>query len=436
MSTDVTGVVLRQRKYWMGWPGASYPVDRYEKEYPEKAERIGDELGISVKFAETVYDEGGVKRFLETLRTDPPDGVLVIPLSMGMWELADKITDSSKLAACSTVGMPTVVFASIGTVFTGHVRERAKKKGVYFISSLDFQQVKTGLKMIGTKRKLASDRILVLKGDAKKPEEKVVENLDVEVRTVGRQKVKEAYEDVDETEEVKEIAEEYMETAQKTVEPTRQDVINAARMYVACKNLLAEYEATAITMDCLGLVGSRLIDTTPCMGFSKLNDEGTPAACEADFDAILTMLLMKHMFGKPSFMNDPVPETVRNTLVAAHCTSPTKLDGYRAKSEPFILRSHSESNIGVSPQVLWREGQDITLAKFQGPGKMIVGSGTVIGNVETPPAGGCRTSVEVKMKDIEDVLDTKGFHQLLMYGDHAKELRDLCQLLGIEVIPM
>jgi hypothetical protein len=138
---------------------------------------------------------------------------------MRMWELVDKITD---------VSISTVVFASIGTVFTGHVRERAKKKGVYFISSLDFQQVKTGLKMIDTKRRLASDRILVLRGNAEKPEKKALENLDTKVKTVGRQKVKEAYEDVGEIGEVKEIADEYMKNAQKVVEPTRQDVINAA----------------------------------------------------------------------------------------------------------------------------------------------------------------------------------------------------------------
>jgi hypothetical protein len=87
-------------------------------------------------------------------------------------------------------------------------------------------------------------------------------------------------------------------------------------------------------------------------------------------------------------------------------------------------------------QVLWRKEQEITLAKFQGPTKMLVGSGTVLGNVDTPPAGGCRTSVEVKMKGVEDVRDLKGFHQLLLYGDHAKELEGLCQLLGIEIIPM
>jgi len=423
----ITGVVLRQRQYWMGWPGAAYPVDKYEKEYPKEAKRIGDEIGVTVKFAETCYDNEGVAKFIETLKENPPDGVLIIPLSMGMWDLVDKITN---------VGIPAVIFASVGTVFTGHVSQRSRQKGIYFISSLDFAQIRKGLRMIYTKNRLANDRVLVLRGDADEPEDAVVENIGTKVRTVGKQKVVDAYKEVGETEEVKKIAREYMENAKKVVEPSQRDVINAARMYMACKKLLTEYEATAITMDCLGLIGSRLIDTTPCMGFSKLNDEGIPAACEADFDALLTMLIMKHMFGKPSFMNDPVPETVRNTLIAAHCTSATKLDGYGSKSEPFILRSHSESNIGVSPQVLWKEEQDITLAKFQGPGKMIIGSGTVIGNVETPPAGGCRTSVEVKMKGIEDSRDTKGFHQLLMYGDHTKELKSLCQLLGIEVIPM
>ena len=135
----ITGVILRQREYWMGWPGVAYPVDKYEKEYAEEAVKMGDEIGVSVSFAETVYDEEGVTKFLETFKAKPPDGVLVIPLSMGMWGLVDKITDA---------GIPTVVFASIGTVFTGHVSGRYKKKGVYFISSLDFQQVQKGLKMI------------------------------------------------------------------------------------------------------------------------------------------------------------------------------------------------------------------------------------------------------------------------------------------------
>lgn len=423
----ITGVVLRQREYWMGWPGAGYPVDKYEKEYPEEAVNMGDAIGVPVSFADTIYDEAGVTKFQEQLKANPPDGVLALPLSMGMWSLVDKIT---------AVGIPTVIFAPIGVTFTGHVRDRSRQKGVYFISSLDFQPVKFGMKMIDVKSKLAESRILVLRGGDAEPADSVVNILATKVRTVGRQRFAEEYEKIGATEEVKGIAEEYTKGAQKIVEPSNQDIINAARAYMAAKKLLADYEADAITLDCLGLIGGRHIDTSPCMAFSRLNDEGVPAGCEADFDAILTMLLLKHLFGKPSFMQDPVPETVKNIFVGAHCTSPTKLDGYGKESEPFILRSHSESNIGVSPQVLWREGQEVTITKFQGPGKMIIGSGTVVGNVNTPPAGGCRTSVEIKVDDVPDVRDVKGFHQLIMYGNYAKELNAFCQLFGIEAIPI
>lgn len=439
MATKVTGVVLRQRQHYLGWPGGGYPMERYQKEYPQRAVEMGRELGMEVSFAETIYGEEGMAKiyaeegmtkFLEEIEANPPDGLLLIPLSMYMWDLVDKITQT---------GLPTVIFASIGTVFTGHVRARSRQKGIYYISSLDFRPVRTGLKMIDVKKRLTEERVLLFKGNEKEPVDSVVENLGVKVKTISRERAREEYEKVEETDEVRKIAEEYIYKALKVVEPTKEDMINAARMYVALKNLLDEYEGTSITMDCLGLVRPCLIDTTPCIAFSKLNDEGIPAACEADMDAMLTMLLLKHMFSKPSFINDPVPETVHNTLVAAHCTSPTRLDGYGSAQEPFILRSHKyelPKNTGPAMQVLWREGQEITLAKFQGPTKMLVGSGKVVGNVDTPPAGGCRTQVEVEMKEVKDVRDLKGFHQLLMYGAHARELKDFCQLLGVEVIPM
>jgi hypothetical protein len=102
--------------------------------------------------------------------------------------------------------------------------------------------------------------------------------------------------------------------------------------------------------------------------------------------------------------------------------------------EPYILRSHSESSIGVSTQVLWRVGQRATLVRFKDPKSLIVDTGTVVANVNTPPAGGCRTSVEIAMDNIEDVRDVLGFHQNVFYGDHHRDLEAFCQMYGIEVI--
>ena len=52
---------------------------------------------------------------------------------------------------------------------------------------------------------------------------------------------------------------------------------------------------------------------------------------------------------------------------------------------------------------------------------------------ETPPAGGCRTSVETDVDDVPEAADVRGFHQVFMYGDeHARQLRAFCQMAGLK----
>jgi len=145
-------------------------------------------------------------------------------------------------------------------------------------------------------------------------------------------------------------------------------------------------------------------------------------------------LLVSYLFDKPGFMNDPVPETAKNLLIAAHCTCGTRLNGFSRAREPYILRSHSESNLGVAMEVLWQAGQPVTLVSFQNPNQLILDTGTVVGNVQTPPAGGCRTSFEIKMDRVEDARDVLGFHQVVFYGDHRREVEAFCQMFGVRVI--
>ena len=63
--------------------------------------------------------------------------------------------------------------------------------------------------------------------------------------------------------------------------------------------------------------------------------------------------------------------------MGAHCSCPTKLNGFDSEPEPFILRDHHESETGVSPQVLWHKDKEVTVMEFDGPGKIIVGTGKV-----------------------------------------------------------
>jgi hypothetical protein len=71
--------------------------------------------------------------------------------------------------------------------------------------------------------------------------------------------------------------------------------------------------------------------------------------------------------------------------------------------------------------------------KFVGPEKMIVGTGRVLRNIDTPPSGGCRTSLEIELDDVPDARDTRGFHQLFIYGDLENTFKAYGQLAGIKV---
>jgi len=74
------------------------------------------------------------------------------------------------------------------------------------------------------------------------------------------------------------------------------------------------------------------------------------------------------------------------------------------------------------------------LLDFNNPKEIIVDTGTVVSNVNTPPAGGCRTQVEINMDNIEDVRDVKGFHQVVVLGNHRQIVEGFSQLYGINVV--
>jgi hypothetical protein len=150
---------------------------------------------------------------------------------------------------------------------------------------------------------------------------------------------------------------------------------------------------------------------------------------------------------RPGFIQNICVNTVDNRLMGAHCTCPTRLAGPARPAAPFLLRSHAESNTGVAVQVLWPEGQDVTVMKFSHPqwgarpvkregaaSSIVLGSGRVVSNIDTPPSGGCRTSLQVELDGVADVRDlTALHHQLFILGNHVQKFRAYCELAGIEV---
>jgi len=409
--------------YWLGWPGTSYDLEGHRKEYAacfaDSAKRVGIELNAVDAPLES--DEV-VDAFVKSLESEKPDAVLVSLQHMDSWRWADRIAKA---------GVPTIIFSPVGTCFTGHVAEISRRPGVYVISSLETSAMDQAFRMVRAKRQFEETRLLVVAGD--KRDETVMERFGTKVRHVPRNMMHELFAKMPVTDETREVAKTMAKHAKKVVEPSDQDLLNAARSYQTAKRLMKDEESNAITTDCLGMVSQKVVPTPPCMGASMFQDAGSTYGCEADVFGAMSLMLTSYLFDRPGFMNDPVPETVKNVLVAAHCVSGTKLNGLDKENEPFILRSHSESSIGVSLQVLWKEGQPVTLVRFKSPNELILDTGTVVGNVDTPPAGGCRTSVEVAMDRVEDARDVQGFHQVVFYGNHRRDVQNFCQMYGVKV---
>ena len=112
------------------------------------------------------------------------------------------------------------------------------------------------------------------------------------------------------------------------------------------------------------------------------------------------------------------------------------MNGPDAPAEPYCLRSHAEAGWGCVPRVLFPPDQEVTMALYLAGDKpqMLVYSGRIVRCPDIPPAGGCRTNLEMTINELDDVCQVKGMHQVIFYGHRVSELRRFCQLYNIDVV--
>jgi hypothetical protein len=303
----------------------------------------------------------------------------------------------------------------------------------YVASTTGLDWLETGMRMLKTIHDMKHSRICIITGD--KTLDKTFAPTGTTLHYIPHKRWVEELKRVAVNDEVRATAKRFKKLAVKTVEPNGDDLINAAKNYFVARRIMDAEKCDGISLNCLGLVRSKQIACAPCMAWSRLNDEGFVGACEAAAHSAVTLRLCSYLFQRPGFMQDPAPSTVKNTLLGAHCSCPTKLEGFDKDPEPFVLRNHHESSTGVSPQVLWHVGRDVTVVSFAGP-KLICGTGRVLANVDTPTEGGCRTSVELEMDHVKNAADIRGFHQVFLYGRLDRQLAAYGKLAGIEVEPI
>jgi hypothetical protein len=367
------------------------------------------------------------------------DGVLLFHLS-GHGGAAPK----AAMDRIIETGLPTVVFSQ---PFSGHgwmyfpQWQNAGKK-VILLPTSDWGRLEQVVRLMRVAPHLKRTRIIVVRGPqgtaAACSAEQIKERLGAEVIPVTIEETVQAHQEVDIKAAEEEAEKHWISKAKKVVEPSREEIINSARFYLAMKELMISSGARAITSSgCMGRPAKG------CLTFSKLNDLGLVGACEGDMDSTLTMLMFGYAFGVPGFITDPVFDTSENALIHFHCTSATKMDGPAGKRLPFTIRTQSDSERGVSLDVENRIGQDVTCAKFINLDTMLISTGKIY--KITHDELGCRTQFWTKVADAEQLYHHWGagilkggtmalLHRAVFYGDYMRDIKSLGVLMGFNIV--
>lgn len=417
--------VRRQDDYGMLWPGAVYDGEAargmYGAKMAETASRLGAELNLRAK---PLYSLAEGQTWIAEAEAAKADGLVLVMLDRQQhaWPTAQKVAQSK---------IPSIVYSPLGSSFTTNTIDLAATPGCVVYSTDDFSQAAYGMKMLCAAAKMRRTCCVVIKGD--KRYDATFADTGIALRHIPASSFIEEYRRTPDSEDIVTMADEYMGRARRRIDATRQDVINGLKSYYVAGRILEREGGDAITMDCLGALGK--IDVSlPCIAWSRMNDDGIPAACEADVGAMASLVMTHYLFDRPGFQQDPVADTADNTIIGAHCSCATRLNGYREPPEPFDIKHH-HGNRDAVPRTLWRTGQRVTSIDLlpgngQSPSTVLVSAGTVVENKEVPPSGGCVVSVKVKFDGGQEVLSFPGFHQIFFYGDYKEQVCDFCQLCG------
>ena len=433
-----TGAV-RIHQVYVGRTGGIYlsrpteEIAKFEK-YLAKLER---KLG-NVKFVGgEVVPPANVDQVVAKL--DDADGLLLFHLS-GHGGGAP----AQALGKLVDAGLPAAVFSQ---PFSGHgwmyfPKWQKAGRSVVLLPTSDWGQIDRVVALMRVAPMLQRTRILVV-GEPRGTllacsAEQVKERLGAEMVPISVDHTIQAHKAVDIKDAEAEAERYWISKAKRIIEPSRDDIINSARMYLAIRNLMIRERAQAVASSaCMGRPAKG------CLTFSKLNDLGLVGACEGDMDSTLTMLMFGYAFGVPGFISDPVFDTSRNALIHFHCTCATKMDGPGGKRLPFTIRTQSDSEKGVSLDVEMRLGQVVTCAKFINLDTMLISTGRIV--EVTHDELGCRTQFVTEVADARKMFHNWGagvleggimtlLHRVVFYGDYLEHIKKLGVLMGFKVV--
>ena len=410
-----------------GWPMSTVDLGAEVRQFEKSL------AGMSKGLADVEFVDAGL------VRTEPElagamakfgdvDGILVLHLTMGIGGQIQRLFSLNK---------PIVLFSPPYSGHEWHTIAGWQREGkpIEVFPSSNPEDVLVALRPFRAIHRLREARILHINQSPADPAycRAIKERFGTEVVSLSLADLQKAYESAS-LQEAEADARLWIKGAKKIVEPTREEILKASRMYLAMRDLMLQHQGTAVTMNCLGM---GLMDkgmAYPCLGFVRFNNLGLAGVCEADLKSTMTQLMFTFLVGKPGFVTDPVFDFATNTIIHAHCVAATQMEGPGTSESSYHIRSHLEDGRGVSLQVRLPVNRRLSMARLIGTDTMLFSTGDA---VDSPfVERGCRSKVSMRVENIDRFLEnwSSGLHRVIFYGDHSRDISRYCRFAQIRLL--
>jgi L-fucose isomerase-like protein len=421
-------IVLGRREGWFCQPDGSVQMVPDGDALQLKVAQLSRELRENLQYSAALLDDTLVRNEndLAQMKSEALEADALLVYLIGAMHLETLFQWGLPIVVFSGQYTPMLALYAFGV-------ERHSRPGITI--AVDFQDIDKAIQLLDARKKLRNTRIALFGfppplfsrwhhlPDLELAREKLgIDFSPVEIRELAAQLP------MIEEGEAQTVAERWLQEAKTVVEPSKTDVIDAARLFLAMTKLLQQRKANAMAINYLELMN--LNAPPPCYAMSRLRDEGIPAACEADVSTLLTMMLLGYLADRPAFMGNIVwanPES--NIIMISHCVVPARMAGFAQPSRQYTLRNYHGSH-GVTAHVELDIGQDLTIARLsRNADKIMLLHGELVDCRDTTA---CRTTISARVRDVRKFVQCAlGNHHAVIYGDYVRQAKALSQSLGI-----
>lgn len=243
------------------------------------------------------------------------------------------------------------------------------------------------------------------------------------IQNIDKEKFLKAYKNADRT-FAESLAMKWISEVQKVLEPSFEDVVKSARVYIAMKKTIEDMKANAAYVLWCGQFTKEL-ETKMCFALAKLADDGIPVGCWRG-ENLLPLLILHSVSYKLVFVAEAFTQQ-RNTISIRHCFASSTIASCK-----YVLRRWRAMEGTVTGYCQLPKGE-VTLVNCGIGDKLVVVKGNVV-DCKDLEGDNCRMTVWVEIADEDAIRKFVGREFAMVYGNYVKEIEEMGKKLGLKIL--